>query len=50
MNYVSTEIDLVKVLKAILTSRQAREKLQFQYENVISNNFRKTTVLKKGEL
>ena len=40
-------IDLVTVFEAILTSRQAREKLQCFYENLMSNNFRKTTVLKK---
>ena len=33
--------------EAIMTSKQTREKLQFLYENVISNNFRKTHVLKK---
>ena len=32
---------------AILTSRQTREKLQCLYENLMSNNFRKTAVLKK---
>ena len=31
----------------ILTSRQTREKLQCLYENLMSNNFRKTAVLKK---
>ena len=31
----------------ILTSRQTREKLQCLYENLMSNNFRKTPVLKK---
>ena len=35
------------VFDAILTSRQTREKLQCSYENLMSNNFRKTTVLKK---
>ena len=29
------------------TSRQTREKLQCLYENLMSNNFRKTAVLKK---
>ena len=32
---------------AILTSRQTREKLQCLYENLMSNNFRRTAVLKK---
>ena len=45
-----TIIDLVTVFDAILTSRQTREKLQCLYENPMSNNFRKTTVLKKYEL
>ena len=40
-------MDLVKVFDAILTSRQMREKLQCLYENLISNNFRRTAVLKK---
>ena len=40
-------IDLVTVFEAILTSRQAREKLQCLYENLMSNNFLGTTVLKK---
>ena len=30
----------------ILTSRQTREKLQWLYENLMSNNFRRTAVLK----
>ena len=38
----SCTIDLVTVLEAILTSRQSREKLQCLYENLMSNNFRKT--------
>ena len=37
-------IDLVRVLEAILTSRQSREKLQCLYENLMSNNFLKTAV------
>ena len=41
-------IDLVAVLEAILTSRQPREKLQCLYENLMSNNFRKTAVLKRN--
>ena len=40
-------IDLVTVFDAILTSRQMCEKLQCLYENLMSNNFRKTAVLKK---
>ena len=40
-------IDLVTVFDAILTSRQTCEKLQCLYENVMSNTFRKTAVLKK---
>ena len=38
------------VLEAILTSRQPRENLQSLYENLMSNNFRKTAVLEKDEL
>ena len=38
-------IDLVTVFDAILKSR--REKLQCLCENLMSNNFRKTAVLKK---
>ena len=41
------QIDLVTVFDANLTSRQTREKLQCLYENLMLNNFRKTTVLKK---
>ena len=41
------QIDFVTVFDAILTSRQTREKLQCLYENLMSNNFRKTAVLKK---
>ena len=41
-------IDLVTVFDAILTSREMREKLQCLYENLISNNFRKTAVQKKN--
>ena len=51
MNCIKTqcylEIDLVTVFDAILTSRQTREKLQWLYENLMSNNFRKTAVLNK---
>ena len=38
-------IDLVTVFEAIVTS--TRDKLQCLYENLMSNNFRKTAVLKK---
>ena len=38
---------LATVFDAILTSRQTREKLQCLYENLMSNNFRRTAVLKK---
>ena len=41
------EIDLVTVFDAILTSRQTCEKLQYLYQNLLSNNFGKTPVLKK---
>ena len=40
-------IDPVTVFDTILTSRQTREKLQCLNENLMSNNFRKTAVLKK---
>ena len=40
-------IDLVTVFDAILTSRQTRKKLQWLYENLMSNNFRRTAFLKK---
>ena len=40
-------IDLATVFDAILRSRQTREKLQCLYENLMSNNFCKTAVLKK---
>ena len=36
-------IDLVTVFDAILTRRQMREKLQCLYENLMSNNFRRTS-------
>ena len=41
-------IDLVTVFDAMLTSRQTREKLPCLYENLMSNNFRRTAVLKKN--
>ena len=40
-------IDLVTVFDAILMSRQTSEKSQCLYENLMSNNFDKTAVLKK---
>ena len=43
----SSIIDLVTVLDAILTDRQAGVKLLCLYENPMSNTFRKTPVLKK---
>ena len=39
--------DLVTVFDAFLTSGQTIEKLQCLYENLMSNNFRRTAVLKK---
>ena len=39
--------DLVTVFDTILTSKQTREKLQFLYENLMSNNFCRMAVLKK---
>ena len=42
------KIDLVTVFEAILTSRQTCEKLQCLYGNLMSNDFRKTAVLKKN--
>ena len=47
MILLASLIDLVTVFDAILTSRQTREKLQCLYENLMSNNFRRTAVLKK---
>ena len=43
-------IDLVTVFDAVLTNRQTREKLQCLYQNLMSNNFRKTAVLNKISL
>ena len=40
-------VDLFTVFDAILTSRQTCKKLQCLYENLMSNNFRKTAVLEK---
>ena len=40
-------IDLVTVFDAILSSRQTCEKLQCLYEKLMSNNLRRTAVLKK---
>ena len=47
LDAINFAIDLVTVFDAILTSRQMCEKLQCLYENLVSNNFRKTAVLKK---
>ena len=47
MQTVKETIDLVTVFDAILTSRQTLEKLKCLYENLKSNDFRKTAVLKK---
>ena len=41
------KIDLVTVFNPIMTSRQTCEKLNCLYENPMSNNFRKTVVVKK---
>ena len=46
-NDCDCDCDLITVFDAILTSRQTREKLQCLYENLMSNNFRKTAVRKK---
>ena len=46
----SVPIDLFTVFDTILTSRQTREKLHCLYENLMSDNFRKTAVLKKYQL
>ena len=45
--FVISRIDLVTVFDAILTRRQTCEKLWCLYENLMSNNFRKTAVLKR---
>ena len=45
--FVLKQIDLVTVFHATLTSRQTCEKLLCLNENLMSNNFRKTAVLKK---
>ena len=44
---LNLSIGLVTVLEAILTSRQPRDKLQCLYQNLMSNNFRNTVVLKR---
>ena len=46
-NNIIYRVGLITVFDAILTSRQPREKLQCLNENLMSNNFRKTAVLKK---
>ena len=43
----TAKIGFVTVFDAILTSRQTLEKLQCLYENLMSNSFRRTAVLKK---
>ena len=43
--FVPGVLDLVTVFDSILTSGQTREKLQCLYENLMSNNFCKTTYL-----
>ena len=48
LEYIVSIIDLVTVFDAILTSRQAREKLRWLYENLMSDNFLRTAVLKKN--
>ena len=47
LDAINFAIDLVTVFDAILTSRQMCEKLQCLYENLMTNNFHKTAVLKK---
>ena len=42
--FVLKQTDLVTVLDAILTSRPTCEKFQCLYENLMSNDFRKTAV------
>ena len=46
-SFPSSKTDLVTVFDAILTSGQTCDKLQCLYEKLMSNNFRKTDVLKK---
>ena len=46
----SFHIDVVTIFDAILTSNQTREELQWLYENLMLNNFRRTAVLKKYDL
>ena len=43
----NAETDLIMALEDILTGRQPHEKIQCLYENLTSNNFCKTAVLKK---
>ena len=42
------ELNLIGLIKVFLTSRQPREKLLCLYENLVSNSFRKTAVLRKN--
>ena len=44
---LKASIDLLTGLEAILTGSLPGEKLKCLYENLMSNNFRKTAVLKK---
>ena len=41
-------IGLVMVLETTLTREQLHEKLQCLHENLMSNNFHKTAILKKN--
>ena len=47
MHDMQALIDLVTVFEAILKSRRTHEKLQCLYEDLMSNNFRKTASFKK---
>ena len=38
-------VGLITVLEVVLLGRQPREKEQYSYENLMSNNFRKRAVL-----
>ena len=46
-NCVKSKRDLVTVLEATMTSRQLCEKLQYLYENLVSNNVGKMAIMKK---
>ena len=47
MHDMQALIDLVTVFEAILKSSQTHEKLQCLYEDLMSNNLRKTASFKK---